>query len=111
MLSRAQSFCLIEARSLAKRKRLGVYRKSGLPRSEHPSQPQAAHCGVWSDAMTTRPRRIQLAALLLAIATMNSGVFPRINSGFEPASQQSRGLREQTKTALLGSAINSSPPS
>ena len=59
--------------------------------------------------MTTRPRRIQLAALLLAIATMNSGVFPRIGSGFEPASQQSRGIHEQDTTALVGSAVNSAP--
>src|SRR4030095_5443487 len=59
-----------------------------------------------SDAMTTRPRRIQLAALLLAIATMNSGAFPRINPGFEPASPQS-GLHEQDTTALVSSTVNS----
>jgi hypothetical protein len=56
--------------------------------------------------MTIRARRIQLAALLLAIATMNSGVFPRINAGPQPASPQSRVLHLQDANALATSAVN-----
>jgi Beta-propeller repeat len=57
--------------------------------------------------MTTRPHKIQLAALILAIAATTSGVFPRIQPGFEPASQQSRaGLCEEDTSALAASAVN-----
>lgn len=57
--------------------------------------------------MTTRPHKIQLAALILAIAAMTSGVFPRIQSGFEPVSLQNRaGLCEEDTSALATSAVN-----
>jgi beta-propeller repeat-containing protein len=57
--------------------------------------------------MTTRPHKIQLAALFLAIAVITSGVFPGFQSGFEQASSQSRaGLREEDTSALASSAMN-----
>lgn len=63
--------------------------------------------GTWSDAMTTRPNKIQLAALLLAIAAMTSGAFPRIQFGFEPESLRSRaGLCEEDTSAVPTFAVN-----
>lgn len=57
--------------------------------------------------MTTRPHKIQLAALILAIAAMTSGVFPRIQSGFEPASLQSRaGFCEEDPSRFAMSDLN-----
>lgn len=57
--------------------------------------------------MMTRPHKIQLAALIFAIAAMTSGVFPRIHSGFEPASLQSRaGFCEEDPSRFAMSDLN-----
>ncbi len=57
--------------------------------------------------MMTRPHKIQLAALILAIAAMTSGVFPRIQSGFEPRPLQSRaGFCEEDPSRFAMSDLN-----
>jgi beta-propeller repeat-containing protein len=67
-------------------------------------------CGSGSNTMTIRRRRIQLAALLLAIAHMNSGIFPRISPGLERASPQSRVFNQSDSIAYDTSAMNSARP-
>jgi hypothetical protein len=57
--------------------------------------------------MTTRPHKIQLAALILAIASMASAIFPNIQSGVEPTVMQGGGgFCEEGTSPLATSALN-----
>src|SRR5512143_2629622 len=52
--------------------------------------------------MTTRPHKIQLAALIIAIVTMTSGVFPRSGARFESSPLRSHGEDANALAASFG---------
>lgn len=57
--------------------------------------------------MKTRPHKMQLAGLILAIASMASAILPNIQSGVEPTVMQGRGdYCEENTSAVATSAVN-----
>src|SRR5437016_6177020 len=59
-----------------------------------------------SDAMKTRPHKIQLAALTLAIASMAPAIFPNIQPGVEPIVMQGGcDYSEEHTGAVAASAV------